>query len=90
MKKTLLMVLISGFVLSTSVAWAEQGARGGASTRIVTAAGAHPNAVQKGGSTIAANPAAQARMDASMAANPQANALMKDVQQAGGYTPPAK
>ncbi|MFV1985146.1 MAG: hypothetical protein ACC657_16475 [Thiohalomonadales bacterium] len=91
MTKTLIMLLISGIAISSSNVWAAgSGSRNDGSTRIVNAAAARPNAVQAGGSAIASRPAAQAGMDAAMAANPNADALMRDVQKAGGYTPPAK
>jgi len=83
MKKTLL-ILISGIAISVNVVWAAGAPNG---TRIVTAAGAHPTAVQTGASAVAAHPAAQAKMDAAMVANPAANSIMLDVQKAGGYTP---
>ncbi|MFV1984303.1 MAG: hypothetical protein ACC657_12235 [Thiohalomonadales bacterium] len=87
MKKTLL-ILISGIAISVNVVWAAGAPNGTPNgTRIVTAAGAHPTAVQTGASAVAAHPAAQAKMDAAMAANPAANSIMLDVQKAGGYTP---
>ncbi len=82
MKKSILVLLVSGLALTSNFAIAA-----GASSALVKAAGNHPKAVQTGASTIAANPAAQAKMDAAMAANPQANATMVQIQQAGGYTP---
>ncbi len=88
MKKVIFTMIVASLALSSSlVSAADSGNRNGASSRIVRAAAAHPNAVQKGASSVAAHPAAQARMDAVMAARPKANALMLDVQKAGGYTP---
>lgn len=86
--KKILLILACGLTLSTNVVLAaDNGARRGASSRIVAAAAAHPKTVQAGASAIAAHPAAQARMDAAMTANPAANKLMLQVQKAGGYKP---
>ena len=84
MKKSLWLV-VSGLSLASSVVWAAPPVLTG--TRLITAAGTHPVAVQTGAAAIAARPAAQARMDAAMAANPQAAALMNAVQAAAGVTP---
>lgn len=93
MKKLVVALLVSGFVLSSSVVFAgEHGAAGNSSTggpssRIVDFAANNPEVIQKAAGTIAAIPPAQAAMDAAMEASPQANSLMQDVQAAGGYTP---
>jgi len=85
--KKILLILISGIAISASVAWAgDSGGNSRNGSRIVTAAGAHPAAVQAGASAVASRPAAQAKMDSAMAANPSANAIMLDVQKAGGVT----
>jgi len=96
MKKTLL-VLAAGIALSSTTVWAAGpgsrmggGLPTGAADRMVSAAAAHPKAVQSVASAIAARPAAQAKMDAAMVANPAANDLMLRIQKAGGYTAPTK
>ncbi|VAX01914.1 hypothetical protein MNBD_GAMMA22-207 [hydrothermal vent metagenome] len=95
MKKSLLVLLVSGLALSANVAMAGGHSKFGNSNNggsrlssgIVQFATNNPEIIQKAAGTIESIPPAQAAMDAAMVKSPQANALMLDVQQAGGFTP---
>ncbi len=92
MKKSLLVLLVSGLALSANVAIAgghSNSGNGGSrlSGGIIKFATNNPQIIQKAAGTIESIPPAQAAMDAAMVKSPQANSLMTDVQQAGGFTP---
>ncbi len=93
MKKSLLVLLVSGLALSANVAMAGGHSKFGnnsgsrLSGGIVQFATNNPQIIQKAAGTIESIPPAQAAMDAAMVKSPQANSLMLDVQQAGGFTP---